>query len=114
MERQSTSAYLYGISRKHCAMHATQLLINRPGVPHARAQFGGGRVPPLFQTGVHNMPCLPHFFLFRFCIWRDFKNKSGVCHVLCEELFMLNGEPYIAKLMLKQSLVSLFLLVYEF
>jgi len=27
---------------------------------------------------------------------------------------MLNGEPYIAKLMLKQSLVSLFLLVYEF
>ena len=50
------------------------------------------------------MPC-PHTFLFRFCIWRGFKNKSDVCHVLCEELFMLGGRPYIAKLMLKQSLV---------
>jgi len=33
----------------------------------------------------------PHFFLFTFCIWRGFKNKSDVCHVLCEELFMLHG-----------------------
>jgi len=69
--------------------------------------------------------CLPHFsrrgdiichvpplFLFRFCTWR-FKNKN-VCHVLCEELFMLDGRPHIAKLILKQSLVSLILLVYEF
>ena len=60
---------------------------------------------PLFQTGEHNMPFPPHFFLFRFCIWRGFKNKSDVCHVLCEELFMLDGRPYVAKLMLKQSLV---------
>jgi len=43
----------------------------------------------------------PHFFLFRFCIWRGFKNKSDVCHVLCEEFFMLYGRPHIAKLMLK-------------
>jgi len=27
------------------------------------------------------------------------------CHVFCEDLFMLDGRPYIAKLMLKQSLV---------
>ena len=37
------------------------------------------------------MPCPPHIFLYRFCIWRAFKNKSDVCYVLCEELFMLDG-----------------------
>jgi len=26
----------------------------------------------------------PPLFLFRFCIWRSSKNKSYVCHVLCE------------------------------
>jgi len=57
------------------------------------------------------MTCPLHFFLFKFCIWRGFKNKN-VCHVLCEELFMLDGRPHIAKLMLKQSLVLLILLVY--
>jgi len=46
-----------------------------------------------------------HFFLFRFCILRSFKNKNDVCHVLCEELFMLDGRPHIVKLMLKQSFV---------
>jgi len=74
----------------------------------AWAQCGGehgGRVPPLFQGGGYNMPCPPHFFLFRFCIWRGFKNKSDVCHVLCEELFMLEGRLRIAKFMLKQSLM---------
>jgi len=48
---------------------------------------------------------VPPFLLFRFCIWRGFKNKSDVFHVLCEELFMLDGRPYIAKVMLEQSLV---------
>ena len=47
----------------------------------------------------------PHFFIFTFCIWRGFKNKSDVCHVLCAELLMLDGRPQIAKLMLKQILV---------
>jgi len=51
------------------------------------------------------MPCPPYFFLFRFCTWRGLKNKSDVCHILCEELFMLDGRPYIAKLMLEQSLM---------
>jgi len=64
------------------------------------------RVPPTFlYGGGHNMPCHPHFFLFRFCSWRGFKNRNDVCHVLCEELFILDGKPYIAKLMLNQSLV---------
>jgi len=54
-------------------------------------------------------------FLFRFCIWRGFKNKSDVGRVLCEELFMFDGKPYIAKLMLKQfGVVLLILLVYKF
>jgi len=39
------------------------------------------------------------------CIWRGFKNKTDVCHVLCEEVFKLDGRPHIPKLMLKQSLV---------
>jgi len=47
----------------------------------------------------------PHFFLFRLCIWRGFKNKSNVCHILCKELFKLDGRLYIAKFMLKRSLV---------
>ena len=57
------------------------------------------------------MTCPLHFFLFKFCIRKGIKNKN-VCHVLCEELFMLDGRPHIAKLMLKQSLVLLILLVY--
>jgi len=31
----------------------------------------------------------PHFSL-RVCIWRGFKTKCDVCHVLCEEFFMLD------------------------
>jgi len=68
-----------------------------------------GTCPPLFQTGGTEYAMFSHFFLFRlgfrFCIWRGFKNKSDVCDVLCEELFMLDGKPYTAKLMLKQCLV---------
>ena len=72
--------------------------------------------PHFFRLGRHNMPCPPHFFLFRFCNWRGVRNKIDVCHVLCEELFMLDGRPHIAKLMLKQSLVWYYriLLVYAF
>jgi len=32
----------------------------------------------------------PQLFCFRFCIWRCSKNKSDVCHVLCEVLIMLD------------------------
>jgi len=60
---------------------------------------------PLFQTGGGIIYHDPHFFLFRFCIRRCFQNKSDVCHVLCEELFILDGKPHMAKLMVKLSLV---------
>jgi len=72
----------------------------------ALAQFGGGhggRIPPLFQVGGYKTPFPPKFFLFKFYIWRGFKNKSDVCHVLCEELFMIDGRLHIAKFMLKQN-----------
>jgi len=59
--------------------------------------------PSLFHTGAYNMPCPPHFFLFRFCLWRGFTNKSDVCHAFCEELFISDGRLHIAKFMLKQS-----------
>ena len=64
-----------------------------------------GVVPPTFSDWGDIIAMSPHFFLIRFCIWRGFENKIYVCHVLCEELFMLDGRPHIAKLMLKQSLV---------
>jgi len=84
-------------------------------VMHGRNLVGdtGAVSPNFFRQGGHNIPC-PPLFLFRFCIWRGFKTKSYVCHVLCEELFMLDGRPHIAKLMLKQSLVLLMLLAYIF
>jgi len=73
------------------------------------AQFGGGhggRVPPTFSDGGDIICHDPPLFLFRFYIWRGFKNKSDVCHFLSEELFMLYGWPHnIAKFMLKQTLV---------
>jgi len=55
-----------------------------------------------------------HFFLFRFCISRGFKNKSDVCHVLCEELFMLDGRPHSqVDVETELCVVSLILVVYK-
>ena len=48
-----------------------------------------GTCPPNFSDGGDITCYAPNFFLFRF--WRGFKNKSDVCHVLCEEVFMLDG-----------------------
>ena len=59
---------------------------------HAWAQIGGGhggREPPFFRRGEHNMPC-PSDVSLRFCIWRGFRTKCDICHVLCEEFFMLD------------------------
>jgi len=57
----------------------------------------------------------PHFFLFRFCIWRGFKNKSVVCHVLCEELCMVDARPHSqVDVETEFGVVLLILLVYKF
>jgi len=42
-----------------------------------------------FTRRGHNMPC-PPLFSFWVCIWRGFKTKCDVCHVLCEEFFILD------------------------
>ena len=52
-------------------------------------------------------------FLFRFCIWRGFKNKSDVCHVLCEEHFMLDGTHSQVDVETEFGVVSLILLVFK-
>ena len=73
---------------------------------HGRNLVGdtGDVYPNFFRWG--DIIChVPHFFLFRLCVWRGFKNKSKVCHILCKELFKLDGGLYIAKFMFKQSLV---------
>jgi len=61
------------------------------------------------------MPCPHTFFSLGFVFGEVSKNKCDVCQVLCEELLMLDGRPYKAKLVLKQfGVVSLILLVYKF
>jgi len=59
---------------------------------HGRSCVGdtGDVHPHFFQTIGIYYAMSPHIFLFRFCIWRGFKNKNDVCHVLCEELFILD------------------------
>jgi len=65
------------------------LLVERT---HSWAQFGGvtGDVYPTFSGGGDIICDVPPLFLFRFCSWRSSKNKSDVCHVLCEVLIMLD------------------------
>jgi len=55
------------------------------------AHLGGEhvtRVPHFFRRWGYNMPCPLTVFSF------GFKNKSDVCHVLYEELFMLDFTQY--------------------
>jgi len=49
-----------------------------------------GTCPPTFWDG-GDITChvRPHFSL-RVCSWRGFTSKCDVCHVLCEEFFMLD------------------------
>jgi len=67
--------------------------VNHVASTYAWAQFGGGhwgRVTPTFSGGRDIICDVPPLFLFRFCIWRSSKNKSDVCHVLCQVLIMLD------------------------
>jgi len=38
----------------------------------------------------------PHFFLYVLYLER-FQNKSDICHVLCQELFIRRGEQNLAE-----------------
>jgi len=91
LDRQTNNSFLFYMANERTWWSSGELTIGQSLC--SWAQFGGvrrRRVPPLFH--------------FRFCIWTGFKNKSDVCHVLCEELFILDGRLHIARFMLKQSL----------
>jgi len=51
---------------------------------------GHGDVFPYFFRWGDIIRQVPPLFLFRFYIWRSSKNKSDVCHILCEVLFMID------------------------
>jgi len=44
----------------------------------------------------YNIPCPPHLFLYVLYLDR-FQNKSDICHVLCEELFIRPGGQNLAE-----------------
>jgi len=74
-----------------CSLYNLDAKLNAVNKPWA--QFGGGhggRVLPAFSSGGDIICDVPPLFLFRFCIWRSSKNKSEVCHVLCEVLIILD------------------------
>jgi len=85
---------------KVCWLHPRESGLDRHG-----CNLVGDVSSLLFQTVGILCAMFPSLFLFRFCITKRFQKQSDVCHVLCEELFMLTGRPHIAKLMLKQTLV---------
>jgi len=58
------------------------------------------------------MPC-SSIFIFRFCIWRGFKNKIDFCHVLCEELFTLDGTHNQVDVDTEFGVVSLILIFFK-
>ena len=67
--------------------------------PYTWAQFGGGhggRVPPLFQTGGHNMPCPPTFFSIGFL----FGEVSKINVMFVTSCVKLNVRSHTANLML--------------
>jgi len=91
--------YIHNKSKWFCqyVLHSSQSMIIHVTSSHGRNFVGSrGTCPPTFSDGGDIICHAPPFFLFRLYIWRGFKNKSDVCHVLCEELFMLGGRLYIA------------------
>ena len=55
------------------------------------ARVGLALVPDRSSTCPRDIIChVPPLFSLRVCIWRGFKTKYDVCHVLCEEFFTLD------------------------
>jgi len=66
--------------------------------PPARLDGGhGGRVPLLFSDGGDIIYHDPHIFVLYVLYLKRFQNKSDICHVLCEELFIRPGGQNLAK-----------------
>jgi len=49
-----------------------------------------GTCPPTFLDGEDIICHVPPLFSLRVYIWRGFKTKYDVCHVLCEDFLMLD------------------------
>jgi len=79
---------------------------------HGRNLVGntGDVSPHFFRRLGHNMPCHPHFFFLRVCIWRGFKTKCDVCQVLYEEFFILDVTHSHVDVETKFGVVSLILI----
>jgi len=51
----------------------------------------------------------PSLFSHKVCVWRVFKTKCDVCHVLCEEIFMLDVTHCLVDVETEFGVVSLIL-----
>jgi len=74
-----------------------------------------GTCLPTFSDEGDIICCVPPLFSLRVCIWRDFKTKYDVCHVLCEEFFMLDVTHSNVDVETEFCVVSLILIfLYDF
>jgi len=79
---------------------------------HGRNLMGTqGTCFPTFLDGGDNMCCAPPTFVSLGFVCGEVKKKSDFCHVLCEELFMLDVIQ-TAKLVLKQGLAWSVILIF--
>jgi len=69
-----------------------------------------GDVSPTFLDGGDIICHVPQLFSLRVCIWRGFKTKFDVCHVLCEEFFTLDVTHSNVDLETEFGVVSLILI----
>jgi len=76
-------------------------------------QYCGGHgesVSPTFLDGGNIICYVPPLFSLRFYSWRGFKIKCDVCHILCEELFMLDVTHNHVDVEIEVGVVSLILI----
>ena len=62
-----------------------------------------------FSDGGDTMCQVPPLFSLRVCVWRGFKTKCDVCHVLCDEFFMLDVTHCLVDVETEFGVVSLIL-----
>jgi len=69
-----------------------------------------GTCPPTLLDGGDIICLVPPTFSRRVCIWRGFKTKCYICHVLCEESFMLDVTHSHVDVQTEFGVVSLILI----